>query len=251
MTLEISMDGSAWDEILSSLHKVANGEEEIPMDVNIVASPDDRVQIYVRKYQTLQVLHELIDTGLVSVTVSEPTEIVFNSEILRSVIQQAKTRDITLRFHEHTFSVEVEDMGFSTPTTLDLRLVQESQFQSPVSIDGAMMIGTVKRGPLLENLNMFETISKVASFSVEDGFLEISVSDKVQGSGTVKEDVSDECEIDSIEAEYRIRPLKDFLNQMEAEQVKIQMNPSATLKLRSSSAGRTSEMLLSKRIDDF
>lgn len=251
MTLEIQMDGSAWDEILSSLHKVASGEEDIPMDVNIVATSDNKVQIYVRNYQNLQVLHELVDTGIVSVNASESTRLVFDSEILRSVIQQAKSRKISLQFDEHTFDVEVGEQSFSTPTTLELRLVHASQFQDSISIEESKRVGSLKRKALLDNLNIFESIAKVVNFKVENGTFEISVSDKVQGKGNVEADVSEDCEIEFAEGKYKIRPLKDFLTQMQSEYVDIKMTELATLEIRSSSTGRTSELLLAPRKDSI
>lgn len=249
MVMKIGAEGSSWDEILSSLHKVARGDEDISMDVNVVAERTDEVQMYVRNYQNLQVIHKLQDNGSISLDISQPRKLVFNSEILRSIIQQAKDRYVDLSFSEHEFEVRVGEGAFMSPTTLDLRLVQESQFQSAISVDDLKMVGKVERDELLDTLRMFETVSKVVSLDLSNGLLNISVSDKVQGSGDVTIDVRDECEIHSASGEYKIRPIRDFLAKVSSDFITVQMASLGTLELVSSSTGMESRMALAPRKD--
>jgi len=249
MTLKIGMEGDQWNEILSSLHTVASGTEDIAQDLNVKVTSDGEVQIYIRNFYNLQALHRLENSSDIDIDTSGQSEIVFNSKILRSIIQQAKGRYTTLEFQEHEFTVTVGEQSFATPTTLDLRLVNESEFQKPMSIDGAKEVAKLERQNLLENLQMFETVSKVIKIEIGTDMMEISVSDKVQGSGRVCAYIGDESELEPTKAKFKIRPLKDFLTQVKSETVSILMTDENVLKMEGSSDGKVSEISIAPRQD--
>lgn len=247
MRLNIEMEGKEWKEILDSLHKVISGEEDIPRDLNIIAEPDDTVKIYVRNYYNLQVIHELKDTTDRNITVEDSSKFVFNSEILRSIVNQAKKRFISLQFKDFDFDVVVDQESFSKPTTVELRLVQESEFEEPLS-DDFHNIGAVDREALLESLQIFKSVSEVVRFSLNNDVLEISVSDKVQGSGNVKIEVDSNHGLCQIDARFKIRPLKDFLQKVNSDEVTISMTPGSNLRIQSEKNGRKSGIMVAERL---
>lgn len=246
--VEISMNGREWGYMLDSLHKVAQGSEEMQMDLNLIAAPNNIVKLYVRQYNILQVIHELENSDDVSIDVPEANRFVFDPKVLHSVVKQAKDRRISLEFDEHTFEVTIDSESFSGPTQFDLRLVQKGEFMEPVALPGLKKLGDVDRIEFLENLKMLSSISKVVEFSVQNGMFEISVSDKVQGDGKVVEDVSEQTEISSVSAHYSIRPIQDFLEKMDSDQVTVSMTEDETIRITSRSPGRTSSILRAERI---
>lgn len=246
MRLHLGMEAEEWGEILNSLHKVARGEEDISMDLNIATKDSGTVLIYVRNNRNLQVLHEIDGSGPAIVDINEPTYLVFDSQVLRSVVQKAGKRDIDLKFGHHEFEVEIGQETFSSSTRFNLRLVQDTEFQEPLDISGYEKIGEVDRVGLLENLRMFTSVSKVVNFSADSDGFTISVSDKVQGSGELK--VNEDSAPLEIEATYPIRPLKDFLQKMKSDQVTIYMNPGKSVKIQSETDSRVSSIHRSHRL---
>mgnify|MGYP003858392887 CR=1 FL=1 len=246
MRLHIGMNADRWGEILNSLHKVARGDENISMDLNVIGKNDDRALIYVRNYDTLQVIHSIENSDSAIVEVNEPTKLVFDSQVLHTVVQRAGDRELDLRFGEHEFEVEIGQETFSSATEFNLRLVQDSEFQEPLNIQGYEEIVEVNRTELLQNLKMLLSISKVVNFSTEGDELTISVSDKVQGSGELQIGI-DNGLID-VEASYPIRPIRDFLDKMKSDTVKIFMTPKKTIKIQSASTGRISSIQRAERL---
>lgn len=246
--VQISMDGREWGYMLNSLQKVARGSEEIQMDLNMLASPDDTVKLYVRNFDTLQVIHELENTGDVSIEVPKRDTFVFDSEVLHSVVQQAKDRRITLKFNEHTFEVKIDSETFSGPTEFDLRLVQKSEFQEPIDVPQFKNVCELDRQELLDNLKMLSSVSKVLNFEVSNDTFKISASDKVQGSGKVSVNVDGMTEIHSVSANYPVRPIRDFLQKMDTETISIFMTKSEKLRLTSENPGRKSSILRAERL---
>ncbi|MGB9953529.1 hypothetical protein ACOZ4F_14165 [Haloarcula marismortui] len=240
------MAAENWSQILNSLHKVAMGEEDISMDLNIATRGNDTVLLYVRNYQELQVLHKISDSDSTTVDINEPTQLVFDSQVLRDVVQSAGKQDIDLRFGDHDFDVEIGQESFDSSTEFTLRLVQDTEFQKPLNIDGYERIVDVSRTGLLENLKMFTSVSKVVDFDIKHEELIISVSDKVQGSGKLVVNIEDAPF--KLNATYPIRPLKDFLQKMKTDQVSIHMTPSRTIKLESNSGEKVSSIHRSQRL---
>jgi len=246
MLARITLPQAEFKEMLDSLHGVAMGDEEMTMDLNLIADPDEGVKIYVRNYNSLQVSHEITDFD--HLQVSEYSEFVFNSQTLYDLVKGADSNEIILQFSEDEFSVAIGNGYFATPTRFDLNLVKETEFQSPIMIDDFIEVATLDQGETLNNLKMMDSLSPVVEIEVADSELWLKVSDIVQGDGMVMQDIGDK-DVPEITYQYSNAPLKDFLKRSGSEKVKLFLTDTGTLKLEAISEYVSSKLLQAPRVD--
>lgn len=248
MIAKISLPQPELKEVLDSLHQVSRGEDDISMDLNLIADPEEGVKIYVRNFNTLQVSHEISDFSHLDVT--EYAEFVFNSETLHSLVKDADSNEITLEFSRDEFFVAIGNGYFATPTRFDLNLVQASEFQHPLSVDDFFEVAEIDRKDMLNTLKMMGNISPVVEVEIMDNELWVKVSDVVQGEGVVMQLIEDK-DVPNLSFKYPNRPLRDFLKQTSGEKVKLFMTETGTIKLESRSGITTSRLMRAERIDDL
>jgi hypothetical protein len=194
-------------------------------------------------------VHTLSDSDAVSLDVKQDKEMVFNSDVLTSLIKNSKSDRLKIRFYEDKFSVEARDSWFSTPTTFTLNLFQEDEFQSILSLSDFETLASIDRRELVENLEMMSIVSNVVQLKLADGEFWISVSDAVHGEGRVMEAVNrDKISLKDFEQKYRIDIIESFLGSFNTDFVEVQMNGNHVLRLTGEHGGHTAELTLAPRV---
>lgn len=249
-SLEIQRD--ELKNTLNGLRKTTSIDDDSIEDFNLIAlSHPNQLKIFVRHFNLLQVVHTLSASETISLNVEEDKEMVFNSDVMTSLIHKSKSDKLNLRFREDKFSIETRDSWFSTPTTFTLNMFHESQFQSILVPDEFSQIASVNREELIENLDMMSAVSKVVKLKlIEDEFW-ISVSDAVHGQGEVMKNVdSSDIMIGNFEQTYRIDAIQTFLKSAETDMVDIEVNEGGVLRMKTEKPGHTAELTLANRIKD-
>ncbi|WP_415382957.1 hypothetical protein [Halosimplex sp. TS25] len=235
---------------LNGLQQSTEVEEESFEDFNLISmSNPNRLKLYVRHFELFQVVHTLSDSDAVSLDVKQDKEMVFNSDVLTSLIKNSKSERLNIRFYEDKFSVEARDSWFSTPTTFTLNLFQEDEFQSILSLSDFETLASIDRRELVENLEMMSIVSNVVQLKLTSDEFWISVSDAVHGEGKVMEAVNrDEISLNDFEQKYRIDIIESFLGSFNTDFVNVQMNENQVLRLTAEDGGHTAELTLAPRV---
>jgi len=248
-TLEIAR--TDLKDILTGLKDISTVEDSSFEDFNIISlSHANLVKIYVRHHDLYQVVHTISNEGGITLDVEEDNEMVFNPDVITSLIKESKADRLNLRFSTDQFSIETQDGWFSTPTTFTLNLFQESEFQSPISVSNFNKICSVKREELINSLSMMSIVSTVVKFSLTGDEFWISVEDAVHGSGQVMESVDPaDIELDDFEYKYKIEILQSFLESVSADLVEISVNAQGSLRMKTEESGHQAELMLAERLD--
>ena len=233
-------------EILDSLHSVASGEANISMDLNLIADPDEGICIYVRNFDSLQVVHEITDPT--QYEISEYSEFVFNSKTLHELIKDSDSDRITLQFYRSDFEVMIGDDYFTTPTKFELNLVHVSEFEDQIIVSDFISIDSFEREGILDTMNMMDNISPVVKFRISNNEFWISVSDVVQGEGEVMKEIEGD-EKPEMEFQYPIRPIRDFLKRLNSDTIDLSLTYSGTLKIEMTVDDRVAQLICAPRID--
>lgn len=246
MIARINAQKNVYKEVLNSISQVIRGEDsDRPMDLNLVAEESGQVKIYVRQYKNLQVLHELKAGPDIDIEVKNNSQFVFSSQTLSSLIQSTDSKEVEIELDVDQFEVKIEDGWFTTPTTFDLPLYRESEFNKPLSPPNLTTIATLDRTSLRSNLRMMKTIAPEFGLEIEGDELWFSVNDKVQGSGEVMKEIDNTDVIH--DRQYAIEPVDKFLKNIKADTVELSVNNSS-LCLSSAESGHDSELLLASRL---
>ena len=250
MKAQVNAPIEVFNNILKSLSDTIRGDSDTPMDINLVAKDDNSLQVYVRHFNVIQVMHELDDQGSLDIDVEESGNMIFSSQTLYSLIRKVDSEHVTLKFDRDTFRIRVGDDWFSTPTEFKLRVFQESEWSPPIEPENFKEVRKMKVDPLRQKLNMMSSIAPEVNFKIQSGEFWISVEDAVQGQGRVMKDLSDECEIDGLDYSYEIDPIETFLKNVRTDRVDVKMTNSGGVMLNSDSSTHTSYLLLAHRIED-
>jgi hypothetical protein len=249
MIANVRAPRQVFNQTLNSISDVISGEDvDRPLDLNLVARPDV-IEVYVRQFNALQVMHKLTNGGDVEINVENENEFVFSSETLASIIKRTKSQNINLRFDHDGFHVEVQDGWFTTPTKFDLPMYKESEFSEPIRPTSFEKVGVLNPEALRDNLRMMEPISPDVVFQIEPDELWITVSDQVQGDGEVMQEINSGSELVGLEFRYEIEAIEQFLKNLEEDEVLMKMNSTGSLLLSTQSEGYISQLLISPRQD--
>jgi hypothetical protein len=252
MIASLEIDREELRSILDGLGKTISIQDDAFEDFNLVALKDaNQLKIFVRHFDFLQVVHTLHDSENISIDVKKDTEMVFNSDVITSLIQQSKSEKLNFRFYDDKFAIETRDSWFSTPTTFTLNLFQESQFQPITNPSGFDLINSFDRSELIENLDMMGTVSKVVKLKLTGSEFWISVSDAVHGQGKVMKSVDrNGIKLQDFEHKYRIDTIQTYLKSIDTDMVDISVNQEGVLKIEAEKSGHTSEFLIACRMDE-
>jgi len=250
MIASMEIDRQELQNTLNGLQQSTEVEEESFEDFNLISmSNPNMLKLYVRHFELFQVIHTLSDSDAVSLDVKQDKEMVFNSDVLTSLIKNSKSDRLNIRFYEDKFSVEARDSWFSTPTTFTLNLFQEDEFQSILSLSNFETLASIDRLELIENLEMMSIVSNVVQLKLTNDEFWISVSDAVHGEGKVMEGVNrEEICLEDFEQKYRIDIIESFLGSFNTGFVDVQMNEDHVLRLTAEDGGHSAELTLAPRV---
>lgn len=251
MIAKLEIERNELKNTLNGLSNTTRFQEDSVEDFNLISlSHPNQLKIFVRHFNLFQVVHTLSDSGRISVDVQKDKEMVFNSDMITSLIQKSKSDELNLRFYEDKFAVETRDSWFSTPTTFTLNMFHESQFQSIAVPEGFNQISSIDREELIENLGMMSTVSKVVKLKLTSDEFWVSVSDAVHGQGEVMKSVDpSKINLDEFEHRYRIDIIQTFLKSVNTDMVDIEINKEGVLKVKAEEPGHTAELTLARRLD--
>ncbi|MUV87831.1 hypothetical protein GJ631_15040 [Natronomonas sp. CBA1123] len=247
MTTKIEAPCDIIENIIKSLYDTVRGDDDIPMDINLVCHPEDYVEIYVRSMNSLQVLHTIYDGDHTTVDVDNRRELVFTSETFYKLINNADNDFVEIEFEFDDFIVSLSDSWFSTPSEFTLPLFHESEFQQQVSVNDSFRIGTIEVNAFQRQLKMMESIAPVVAMRVEDGEFWLSVSDRVVGAGEVMKDLDGLDDTKEFEYKFNINPITTFLSGISSTNVELSIHESGGLTIESTSHDVTSELMLANR----
>lgn len=250
MTVKIEAPKIVLQESIRTISSVIRGDDEdMPMDLNLTAAPDGDVELYVRKFNNLQVLHRISSGNGIELNIDHHEEFVFSSQILESLIQSSDSERMDLEFGVNEFKVFMDNEWFSEPAEFKLPLFQDSEFQNPIELEEFYQITSVECKQLRSTLNMMNTISPVFEVSLDSDSLEMSVQDAVQGQGEIIKDVDPVSELPDTSSEFEIRPVEAFLKHMSSDKmVNIQMSVNGNIMIQSELENWTSQLVLTKRV---
>lgn len=251
MIAKVEIDRDELRNTLNGLGDTTRFQDDSIEDFNLIAlSHPNKLKIFVRHFNLFQVVHTLSDSETISLDVKQDKEMVFNSEMITSLIQKSKSDKLNLRFYEDKFSVETRDSWFSTPTTFTLNMFHESQFRSIAVPTGFSPISSIDREELIENLDMMSTVSKVVKLKLAGDEFWISVSDAVHGQGNVMKSVDrSDINIEDFEHKYRIDIMQTFLKSVDTDMVDIEINEDGVMKVKAEAEGHIAELTLARRLD--
>lgn len=233
---------------LRSIKKVVSGDDELELDLNLLATSDESIKLYVRRFSDLQILYEFTDGPGVNVAVEDPWKLVFSSEVLVDVINKASSDRIQLSFTRDRLDIQFRQDWFSEPTSVNIPVFRESEFQPPISRDDFKKVGEVGTEPLVDNLKVMETISPEVEFELEDGNFRVKASDIVQGEAKAIKKFDSSPTVSTFSYLYAIKPIRYFLSSIDADTAIMYVAPDGSLKLSTDEPEKRSEMLLGKRI---
>jgi hypothetical protein len=249
MIAKIEIERDQLRRILRSLHQSGLVSDDDGLDVNLTVSPNDSVKIYIRSMGFVQVMHELTDSDGILVEVEQGSRFVFFSKVLRSVVQKARPGPLTIKFYHNKYTVQLSnDKIFSTPTSLDLRLVTHSEFTESRELDNLVRVVDIEREPLKESLETMDIVSNILQFKINQGEFWISVSDKVEGEGKVMTYTGPECDLVNWIQKYQAEPIIRFLDNLTTESVRILVDNSGTLAIEAEREGLVSSLYQSPRV---
>lgn len=250
MTVKIQAPKAVLQESIRTISSVIQGDDEdMPMDLNMVADPDNGIELYVRKFNNLQVLHKITSGDNIDIDVERRKEFVFSSEILESLIQNSDSARVNLEFDSNDFTLYVDDGWFSEPAEFKLPLFQDSEFEDSIELEEYHYVTSVKCSQLRSTLRMMSTISPVFEVSLSDNIMQMTVHDAVQGEGEITKRIDPVEEISSINSKFEVRPVETFLKRMSSDkEVDIQLSTNENMMIQSELENWTSQLVLSNKI---
>ncbi|WP_178915172.1 hypothetical protein [Natronomonas gomsonensis] len=251
MNVRVQISQDEIEDILRSFYKVVTGDEELEMDLNMIANSDDEIEIFVNRTNTLQILHKIENSTETEVEVNTPSRFVFSSETLYNLTTDAGEGDITLEFGDDSYRFKTGGSWFTTPTEFDLHFFQGTEFTDPARPQGFHYVDEINREALLENLRMMESIAPEVTFRMDTDGLCLTVSDQVRGDGQVKKEITPPSELEDVAYTYDITPLRDYLESQDGSKIDLSMTEEGVLKLVSDRVGLSSEILVACKTDDY
>lgn len=250
MTVKIQTPKAVLQESIRTISSVIQGDDDdMPMDLNMVADPDDGIELYVRKFNNLQVLHKITSGDSIDIDVDCRKEFVFSSETLESLIQNSDSAKVNLEFDRDDFTLYVDEGWFSEPAEFELPLFQDSEFEDPIELEEFHHITSVECSQLRSTLRMMSTISPVFEVSLNNDTMQMTVHDAVQGEGEITKDIDSVEDIPDISTKFEVRPVETFLKRMSSDkEVDIQLSTSKNMMIQSELENWTSQLVLSNKI---
>lgn len=250
MTVKIQAPKAVLQESIRTISSVIQGEDDnMPMDLNMVADPEEGIKIYVKKFNNLQVLHEITSGDSINIDVNRRKEFVFSSEILESLIQNSESVKVDLEFDRNNFTLYVDNGWFSEPAEFRLPLFQDSEFEDSIELEEYHRITSVECSQLRSTLKMMSTISPIFEVSLNDDLMQMTVNDAVQGEGEITKEIDSVKELSNINSKFEIRPVETFLKRMSSDkEVDIQLSTNGNMMIQSELENWTSQLVLSKKL---
>lgn len=247
MTTTIRVQRNTLKEILDSIDELVQFSEGSSIDLNI-RTEEGRVMIYVR-LSGYAMVHELIPSDDVEISVDGQEKISLNPNMLREVVRKADEGILEIEFLEHDYVVRYEDEEiFSEPLTLRLTRFVDSVFEDLPEFRGLARLGTLDRTSLSRALDIMSSVSPVVKVLVENGLLTLEVRDKVSGKGGVSPKLTNP-EIDEFESWYSIGPPIRFLRKTTSgDEVELFVTPEQTLLLQVESPDKISRLYVAEQV---
>lgn len=254
MAIKIQIHRDELKRILDSFHhskQISDNSDTDPVDLNMHATSPDKVEIHRMHMGYIQISHELTNEGEISVSVDEDRDLIFTSKILHSIVSKARKEKLIIKFFEDEYAIRLSSQStFSTPTSLDLRLVSQDQFEPLEEFGGMSIVTEVERMPLLETLEAMGAVSNVVTFKLVNDEMWISVSDIVEGKGKVMKSADPECKYSNLEFKYHLEPLVIFLKKLDMGFVSIYVNQDGVLMVKAKKPGHEATLHLAQRVDE-
>lgn len=250
MIVSFEIDADILRGIIDSLFKPLEGSNERSIDVNMRVDTSQEVVLHTYEADRIQITNTLSESDEISVNVEEDHNFVFTSDVLRDILSKASGQQVKIKFFEHEYSVRLESQeGFSTPTSLDLNLVSQSEYQEIKTYSGFQKVANVGKMSLLDNLEAMNVVSRVVQLKIPNNELWIAVSDMVEGEGEVMTDIEPECEITNFSAKYQLEPIISFLDNVHPAHVDLYLKSDGALRLQAESPGLSSAFYIAPRIE--
>ncbi|MFD1641802.1 hypothetical protein [Halohasta litorea] len=248
MTVQFELPRKTLDNILDGLATVITGDSDSTLDLNFVAEESDVIHIYVKKFNNIQILHTIRDGGEIKISVDEPRRSVFSSQILRDVVKKSKQERLKLKLVDDNFRIQVGDQWFTQPLEIELPLYHGSEFQERIENDSMEQIASLNREHTIEALSMMSVISPEFGCEIKENKLWIRVSDTVNGSGDVMQQLESPPDIGDSTFEYETNPVLSYLNTTTSDNIDLYLSTDGALKLITERGDHSSSLMLARRI---
>jgi len=251
MTVQFELPRKTLNNILDGLATVITGDSDSTLDLNFVAEDSNTIHIYVKKFNNIQVLHTIENGDVINVEVDEPRKSVFSSQVLRDIVKKSKQERLKLELTDGEFLIQVGDHHFTQPLEIELPLYRGSEFQERVEDDSMEIITSLNREGTIESLDMMSAIAPEFICKIEEDRLWLRVSDTVNGSGDVMQELKEPPDIGDTRYEYAINAVVSYMKTTTSDQVNLYLADGGAMKLTATKGDHSSSLILAPRVVDM
>lgn len=241
------MDRADVKQIIDSIYNTTKLSEGRSIDINLKCKGDEII-IYVNKMIGMQISHKLSSSNGISVTTNQNTTLVFSSKVFRNIVNKTASGRLEIEFNRQRYHITTSSMGsFSEPLSLSLYIFSEEEPRAYQTHDQVFKLATLNRVDLKEALDVMSSITNAVDISLVDETLSFTVSDKVEGDGSIRTDVNDECSLNYLEGTYDLDILKEFVSSVNSGEIELLATPHFDIMVQTIDDGIVSKLDLAPK----